>query len=430
MEVHRRLNERLGTGEVEILCEEPGGSEDTPEGRAKVEEAIACILAELGGIDADREERRSLTEEISREVLGLGHLEEFLRNPEITEIMVNGPSQVYVERHGRLELTDKAFLNEAQLHRIVERIIAPLGRRIDESSPMVDARLPDGSRLNAVIKPIAINGPVVTIRKFAARPFTMRDLIDMGTLSEPMADFLRACVISRKNIVISGGTGSGKTTLLNVLSGFIPGDERIVTIEDSAELQLHQQHVCRLEARPPNTEGKGAVTIRQMVRNALRMRPNRIIVGEVRGEEALDMLQALNTGHHGSLTTAHANSPRDLILRLETMVLLAGIDLPLRAIREQISGAVDVVVHQTRFRDGSRKVMAVVEVGDQGGGVVQLKDVFVYRQEPGLDDQGRVRGSFLSTGALPDCLEDFAVHGVPLPPELFAGVLETSTTLH
>jgi pilus assembly protein CpaF len=342
-----------------------------------------------------------------------------LNDETITEIMVNGPNQVYVERSGKLERTDVVFRSDEHVLHIIEKIVAPLGRRIDESSPMVDARLPDGSRVNAVIPPISLVGPSITIRKFAKDPFTIDDLINFGTLSLEMAAFLEAAVKARLNVVVSGGTGSGKTTTLNVLSSFIPEGERIVTIEDAAELQLSQEHVVSLETRPANIEGKGAITIRDLVRNSLRMRPERIIVGEVRSGEALDMLQAMNTGHDGSLTTGHANSPRDMLSRLETMVLMAGMDLPVRAIREQIASAIDLIVQQSRLRDGSRKITHITEVQGMEGDVIVLQDLFVYEQR-GIDSSGKCLGTFRSTGIRPRAIQKLEAAGITLPAVMFA----------
>ncbi len=365
-------------------------------------------------------ERQSLLEEIVDEVLGFGPITGLLKDSDVSEIMVNGPHQVYVERNGKLEPTDVAFRDDAHVMHVIERIVAPLGRRIDESSPMVDARLPDGSRVNAIIPPLALNGPTITIRKFSESPLTVDDLIAFGTMSPQLAEFLRRCVEVHLNIVISGGTGSGKTTLLNVMSSFIPPNERIVTIEDAAELQLRQAHVVSLESRPPNIEGSGAITIRDLVRNALRMRPDRIVVGEVRGGEALDMLQAMNTGHDGSLTTGHANSPRDMLSRLETMVLMAGMDLPVRAIREQIAGAVDLIVQQTRLRDGTRRIVQVTEVQGMEGETITLQDIFTFQQS-GIDEDGKVLGELQPTGIRPKFTERFAAAGIQLPPGLFGG---------
>ena len=365
------------------------------------------------GIDADRLER-----EVFNEALRLGPLEELLADDTVTEIMVNGPHRVYVERGGKIQLTDLQFLDDASVMAIIERIVSPIGRRIDESQPYVDARLADGSRVNAIIPPLSLTGPTVTIRKFAKKTLTVEDFIRFGTWSRNAAEFMKACVIMRKNIIVAGGTGSGKTTLLNLLSGFIPHDERIVTVEDAAELRLVQPHVVRLEARPPNIEGRGAVTIRDLVKNCLRMRPDRIIVGECRGGEALDMLQAMNTGHDGSLTTVHANSPRDVISRLETMVLMSGMELPSRAIREQIASAVDVIIHESRLSDGSRKVVAISEVTGLEGQNVVMQDIFTFRQS-GVDEQGRVHGVFRPTGAVPTFYEHLKSRGLRLDPAMF-----------
>ncbi|MBA2299440.1 MAG: CpaF family protein, partial [Chloroflexi bacterium] len=345
--------------------------------RRQIEEIFGKVVDEEG-LALTRAERVRMLEQITDEIIGLGPLEPLLRDDSITEVMVNGPRQVYIERSGKLELTNVVFQNDDHVMRIIDRIIAPIGRRVDESSPMVDARLTDGSRVNAIIPPLSLVGPVITIRKFSASPFTVEDLIRFGTATADMFDFLRACVEARLNLFVSGGTGSGKTTTLNVLSSFIPNDERIVTIEDAAELQLPQEHVVTLESRPPNIEGKGAIPIRELVRNALRMRPDRIIVGECRSGEALDMLQAMNTGHDGSMSTGHANSPRDMLSRLETMVLMAGVDLPLRAIREQVASAVDLIVQQSRLKDGTRKIVNITEVQGMEGDVIVMQDVFVF----------------------------------------------------
>lgn len=383
----------------------------------KVEELIDQIVDREAG-NFPRAERQKITTEIMDEVVGFGPIEPLIRDPEISEIMVNGPEQVFVERQGKLQKTEVTFRDERHVLHIIDKIVSPLGRRIDESMPMVDARLPDGSRVNAIIPPLSLVGPVITIRKFSRDPLTIYDLIRFGTLTPQMATFLEACVKGRLNIIISGGTGSGKTSTLNVLSSFIPESERIVTIEDAAELQLRQEHVITLESRPPNIEGKGAITIRDLVRNALRMRPERIIVGEVRSGEALDMLQAMNTGHDGSLTTGHANSPRDILSRLETMVLMAGMDLPIRAIREQMASAFDLVVQQTRFRDGSRKITHLTEVVGMEGEVITLQDIFLYRTE-GLDNRGKVKGCFKATGVKPRFLEKLAAAGIHVPDDIF-----------
>ncbi len=364
-------------------------------------------------------EREKIFQEIVAEAIGYGPIHTLLLDKSVSEIMVNGPNHVYVEREGLLERTDIAFRDDAHILHIIEKIVAPLGRRIDESMPMVDARLPDGSRVNAIIPPLALNGPTITIRKFSKDPFQIDDLIDFGTLSGEMSAFLEAAVKGRLNIIVSGGTGSGKTTSLNVLSSFIPDNERIVTIEDAAEIQLRQEHVITLEARPPNIEGKGAVTIRDLVRNSLRMRPERIVVGEVRGGEALDMLQAMNTGHDGSLTTGHSNSPRDMLARLETMVMMAGMDLPLRAIREQISSAIDIIIQQNRLRDGTRRITHITEVQGMEGDIIVMQDIFKYTQE-GLDENGKVIGYFESTGIRPKFMSILESSGLKLPAEVFA----------
>ena len=388
----------------------------TAQVRRTIEELFNRIL-EQQNIVLTRNDRQRLFEAIAAEILGFGPIEPLLNDDSVTEIMVNGPRAVFVEQNGRLFRTDIRFRDDDHVMRVIERIVSPLGRRVDEAQPYVDARLPDGSRVNVIIPPLSLVGPVLTVRKFARRPLTPDDLVRLGTISQPMVDFLRACVEVRLNIVVSGGTGSGKTTLLNVLSGFIPGDQRIVTIEDAAELQLRQEHVIPLEARPANIEGNGRITIRDLVANSLRMRPDRIVVGEVRGAEALDMLQAMNTGHDGSLTTLHSNSPRDTLRRLETMVLMAGMDLPLRAIREQIASATNLVVHQERMRDGTRKITHITEVVGMEGDVVTLQDLFVYEQT-GYDD-GRVVGRLRPTGIRPSFMELFELANIHLPAQMF-----------
>jgi pilus assembly protein CpaF len=387
--------------------------------RRQIEEVFSGVVDEEG-LALTRAERVRMLEQITDEIIGLGPLEPLLRDESITEIMVNGPRQIYVERAGKLEMTNTAFQNDDHVMRIIDRIIAPIGRRIDESSPMVDARLTDGSRVNAIIPPLSLVGPVLTVRKFAVSPLTVEDLIRFGTATPEMFDFMKACVQARLNLFVSGGTGSGKTTTLNVLSSFIPNDERIITIEDAAELQLRQEHVVTLEARPPNIEGRGAIPIRELVRNALRMRPDRIIVGEVRSGEALDMLQAMNTGHDGSMSTGHANNPRDMLHRLETMVLMAGVDLPLRAIREQIAAAVDLIVHTARLKDGSRKITAITEVQGMEGDVIVMQDVFTWEQT-GLRD-GKIEGQLKPTGIRPKFVEKFEAKGVRLPTGIFGFV--------
>lgn len=384
--------------------------------RRTVEETFTSVL-DAEGIVLTRVERMRLFEAISAEILGYGPIEPLLNDTSVSEVMVNGPNQVYVERNGRLELTDVVFQDDDHVMRVIDRIVSPLGRRIDESSPMVDARLPDGSRINAIIPPISLVGPVLTIRKFEKDPLTTDDLVRFGTMTQEMVVFLEACVKARLNIVVSGGTGSGKTTTLNILSSFIPGDERIVTIENAAELQLRQDHVVTLESRPPNIEGRGEIAIRDLVINSLRMRPERIVVGECRGGEALDMLQAMNTGHDGSMTTAHSNSPRDTLSRLETMVLMAGADLPIRAIREQIAGAVDLIVHQSRLKDGSRRITNVTEVQGMEGDVIVLQDVFSFEQT-GMEN-GRVVGRLKPTGIRPKFMEQFETANIFLPPNIF-----------
>jgi pilus assembly protein CpaF len=384
--------------------------------RRQIEELFGKI-ADEEGLALTRAERVRMLEQITDEILGLGPLEPLLRDETITEVMVNGPQQVYIEREGRLELTNVTFQNDEHVMKIIQRIIAPIGRRVDESSPMVDARLADGSRVNAIIPPLSLVGPVVTIRKFSATPFTVEDLIRFGTSTTEMFEFLEACVKARLNIFVSGGTGSGKTTMLNILSSFIPDDERIVTIEDAAELQLRQEHVVTLESRPANIEGKGAIPIRELVRNALRMRPDRIVVGECRSGEALDMLQAMNTGHDGSMSTGHANSPRDMLSRLETMVLMAGMDLPLRAIREQIASAVDLIVHQNRLKDGSRKIVNITEVQGMEGDVIVMQDIFVFDQTGVIE--GKIQGKLKPTGIRPKFVEKFEMAGIHLPPNVF-----------
>jgi len=386
--------------------------------REKVEAVATLLMAQEAPEISRRSEREQLVREVVDEALGLGPLEDLIRDPGITEIMVNRRDQIYIERAGRLELTGKHFLSDKQMMTVIERIVAPLGRRIDESQPYVDARLADGSRVNAIIPPLALKGPALTIRKFSRERLAMADLIRLGSLTRELADFLAACVRARKNLLIAGGTGSGKTTLLNILAGAIAPEERIVTIEDAAELNLPQPHVVTLEARPANIEGKGAVTIRDLVRNSLRMRPDRIVVGECRGGEALDMLQAMNTGHDGSLTTVHANSPKDSLSRLETMVLMSGLELPSRAIREQIAGAIHVVIQQSRLQDGSRRVTQVSEVAGIADGAVVLKDIFVFKQT-GLDKEGQVTGALKATGAVPECAKSFALWNIPLNPEWF-----------
>lgn len=411
-QIHRELVQRLDLKRLSVSR----ASGDELTGKAK--EVLNAIISEVRtklppGIDP-----RELATEIYNEAIRLGPLEEFLADDSITEIMVNGPDKVFVEKKGKLVLTDKTFMDDASVLAIIERIVSPIGRRIDESQPYVDARLSDGSRVNAIIAPLSLIGPCITIRKFSKIPLRAEDFVRFGTWTADMAKFLEVCVRMRKNIIVAGGTGSGKTTLLNVLSSFIPPDERIVTIEDAAELRLNQPHLVRLEARPPNIEGKGAITIRDLVRNALRMRPDRIIVGECRSGEALDMLQAMNTGHDGSLTTVHANSPRDVISRLETMVLMSGMELPSRAIREQISSAVDLIVHESRFSDGSRRITAITEVLGLEGTQTVMQDIFVFKQT-GVDENGKVLGYLAPTGSVPSFFEQIKSRGLDLNPVIF-----------
>lgn len=388
----------------------------TDEVRRTIQGLFEQILAEEN-IVLSRPERARLFEQIAAEILGFGPLQSLLEDDTITEIMVNGPKNIYIERKGKIHRVPITFESNDHVMRIIDRIVAPLGRRIDESSPYVDARLPDGSRVNAVIPPISLVGPVLTIRKFSKNPITVDQMIQFGSLSAESVQFLKACVEARLNIIISGGTGSGKTTLLNVLSSFIPSDERILTIENAAELQLRQEHVVTLESRPPNIEGRGEITIRDLVINALRMRPERIIVGECRGGETLDMLQAMNTGHDGSMTTAHANSPRDALARIETMCLMAGMDLPVRAIREQVASAVDVIVQQERMRDGTRKVTTIAEVSGMEGEVITMTDIFLF--EPSGTENGRIIGRLRPTGLRPKFMDKIEAAGIQLPPSIF-----------
>ncbi len=388
----------------------------TAEVRRTIEELFENILTEEK-IVLSRPERRRLFEQIVAEILGLGPIEPLLADETITEVMVNGSKNIYIERSGKIYREPAAFETDDHLMRIIDRIVAPLGRRIDESSPYVDARLPDGSRVNAVIPPISLVGPVLTIRKFAKNPITVEQLIEYGTVTAESIEFMKACVVSKINMVISGGTGSGKTTLLNVLSQFIPGDERIITIENAAELQLRQEHVVTLESRPPNIEGRGEVTIQNLVVNSLRMRPDRIIVGEIRDEAALDMLQAMNTGHDGSMTTAHSNSPRDTLSRIETMTLMAGMDLPVRAIREQIASAIHLIVHLERLRDGTRKVTHISEIQGMEGDVITMTDIFVFEQT-GLEN-GKVIGRLRPTGLRPKFMDKIEMSGIHLPAAIF-----------
>ena len=411
-EVHRSLLETLGPHLYDSRLTQPELEQRV---RATLQEVLAKEETPLTVAD-----RARISQEIADDILGYGPLEPYLRDPDVTEVMVNGYDRIYVERGGRIYPVDAQFTDDAHLRRTIDKIVGRVGRRVDESSPMVDARLQDGSRVNAIIPPLAVDGSALTIRKFAADPYEVDDLVGFGTLSRAVSEFLEACVRGRLNILVSGGTGAGKTTTLNVLSAFIPNDERIITIEDAAELQMHQEHVIRLEARPPNIEGKGEIAVRDLVRNALRMRPDRIVIGEVRDAAALDMLQAMNTGHDGSICTVHANSPRDTLARIETMVLFAGYDLPLRAIREQVSSAIDLIVHQARFKDGTRHITHVSEVVGMEGDIITLQDLFVFDHHMGFDEHGRSLGQLKSTGLRPRFLEKLSDAGVDVDPRIFA----------
>ncbi|MGQ0432672.1 MAG: CpaF family protein [Microthrixaceae bacterium] len=408
----RALFDRLGA-----RANDPDLDED--ELRKLAVSELKKVLADEA-IPLSAEEQRRIVDEVSDDVLGYGPLQPFLADPTITEVMANGLDGIWVERAGKLELTDAAFVSEAHIRRVIDRIASSVGRRIDEAQPMVDARLPDGSRMNAIIPPLAVDGPTITIRKFARDIYSAQDLVDIGTATEACMEMLGACVTGKLNILISGGTGTGKTTLLNALSNFIPDDERIVTIEDAVELRLSQRHVVRLEAKTRNIEGKGEITIRELVRNSLRMRPDRIIVGEVRGGEALDMLQAMNTGHEGSLSTLHSNTPRDALARLETMVLMAGIDLPLRAIREQIASALDIVVHLSRLRDGSRRIVQITEVEGMEQEHITMNTILEFEHGAGEDEHGRALGTLQATGVRPRFSDRLHEEGIELSPDLFA----------
>jgi pilus assembly protein CpaF len=416
--IHNRLIEELDLKRLDLTVF--SDAKKTKELKSKAEMMVTNFLAEeAGSFISSSDVRRKLVKEILEEALGLGPLEDLLADSEITDIMVNNKDEVYIERRGKIELTSKKFISNEQVRTIIERIIAPIGRRIDESVPMVDARLPDGSRVNAIIPPLSLTGPSLTIRKFRKERFKTEELIALDTLNSTMSEFVQACVVSRKNMIVSGGTGSGKTTILNVLSAFIPSNERILTIEDAAELKLHQEHWIRLESRPPNIEGKGSITIRDLFRNTLRMRPDRIIIGECRGIETLDMLQAMNTGHDGSMTTIHANSTHDVLTRLDSMILMAGVELPIRAIREMIASAVDVIIHTARLSDGTRKIIQITEIAGMKDELhIELKDIFAFKQT-GIDNQGRVLGSFQATGYLPSFLDDIRIKGIALSDDIF-----------
>lgn len=412
--VHRRLVAEMSPQEQMVLSA-------VHQDAAQVEQVIGNYVEKVleeNPFAVPVSERSKIVSDLKDEMLGLGPIEVLLKDPTVTEVMVNGPKKIFVERMGRLQLTDIQFHDDSHVMNIIERILSPIGRHIDESVPLVDARLEDGSRVNIIIPPLSLVGPCITIRKFATKALSVDNLITFGTLDRKMADFIKACIQARINILVSGGTGSGKTTTMNVLSSFIPENERIVTIEDAAELKLQQEHVVTLESRPANIEGNGEITIRDLVKNALRMRPDRIIVGEVRGGEALDMLQAMNTGHDGSLTTAHANNPRDALSRLETMVLMAGFEMPIRAIREQVSSAIELILQQSRLKDGSRKITYITEVQHMEGDVITTQDLFRFEQT-GMDENGKLTGHFVSTGMQPGFMDKFQVNGVSLPDDFF-----------
>ncbi len=413
-DMYRGIKERAHHEVIRILDKRNVEQNTESVVRGVIDEVLE-VIAE----DVNRPERAKIGIDLYNDVMGYGPLESFLSDAEVTEIMVNGPDDIYIERYGKIEQTKVTFRDTDHLLNIIDRIVSSVGRHIDEATPMVDARLTDGSRVNVIIPPLSLIGPVITIRKFSKVPLTSQDLLEFGSCSLKMLHFLEACVKGRLNIIVSGGTGSGKTTLLNVLSGYIPAEDRIVTIEDAAELQLKQRHVITLESRPPNIEDKGQITIRDLVRNALRMRPDRIIVGEVRGGEALDMLQAMNTGHDGSITTAHANSPRDTLSRLETMTLMAGMDLPVKAIREQMSSAIDIIVQQARMRDGSRKIINITEVLNMEGDVITLQDIYLCDRAGFVDGTDKLKTRFRATGIVPHCIEKLRNNGIFVSDEWF-----------
>ena len=413
-EIHNRLIDHLDLRRLDMdALEDEELWEKTENSIVDIVEAMESEGAIPAFVDQD-----NLIKDVLNEALGLGPLEDLLADESVNEIMVNAADQIFIESHGALTLSNCTFSSDKAVLGVIERIVAPLGRRIDESSPLVDARLKDGSRVNAIIPPLAIKGPTITIRKFRKEAFTGPELVELGTMSRGMLEFLEMCVQAKKNIIVSGGTGSGKTTTLNVVSNFIPEGERIITVEDAAELQLRHEHWVQLESRPPNIEGEGAIHIRDLVRNTLRMRPDRIVVGECRGGEALDMLQAMNTGHDGSLTTAHSNSPRDTLSRLETMVLMSGMDLPVRAIREQIASAIDIIAQQSRFSDGSRRITHITEISGMEGDIITMQDIFVFKQE-GFDEDGKVTGRYVSSGFVPRFYEDLQRRGIPVNMNIF-----------